>query len=80
MRFASFSSPSRKAKRFLVDDRGQDKLRFLSLRFLSIGRLFTNRKDLENFPLIARTVVTLKHCQLNSNQGGLAARSGTEFT
>ena len=53
MRFVCLSPPSRKAKRFLVDDQGQDKLRFLSVRFLNIDRLLT--------------VVALKHCQLNSD-------------
>ena len=52
MRFVCFSPPSRKAKLFLVDQ-GQDKLRFLSVRFLKIDGLLT--------------VVALKHCQVKSN-------------
>ena len=64
--FVFFSPSSRKAKWFLDDDQGQDKLRVFSLPFLNIDRLLTNKR-FENFPLIARIVVALKLCQLNSN-------------
>ena len=52
-RFVCFFPPSRKARRFLVDDQGQDKLTFFFGCDSYILADSSPTKDFENFPLIA---------------------------